>query len=78
MPEARVLAPGASRAKEILIFWHLGTSLAAKLAAWHHHPRPPIPHIQGNIDILAPAVLLCSCIGDWGYQNIDILVALAP
>ena len=57
--------------EEIMISWHLDTGLAADLLAWHHPCTP-------NVEILTPASLLSCFMGDLGYQNVDILVALAP
>ena len=45
--------------EEIMISWHLGTSLAAELLAWHHPCTP-------SVDILAQASLLSCSMGELG------------
>ena len=61
----------ASRAKEILISWHLGTSLAAQL-----------PRCVTIVALLGEALLPSWCHGakimDLGIEKIDILMVLAP
>ena len=61
----RQFASRAGRNHDILASWHQLGCLAAGLA--------PPPH-----PILAPALPLSCFGGVFGYQNIDILVALAP